>query len=74
MMTQSLDRGTSHTDLFGSPDPTKNRAYQRAQALTPNEIEETGFNHGFNNRGMLGSLSASPFYQQGYKRGSKARF
>ena len=68
-----LVQTTDHT-LYGSTDPTLNLAVVRAQAMTADELYNTGFDHGFNNRGMRGSLSSYPEYIRGWGEGYRARF
>ncbi|PSB30158.1 hypothetical protein [Stenomitos frigidus] len=60
--------------LYGSTDPALNLATVRAQAMTADELYQAGFDHGFNNRGMRGSLADFPKYVRGWGEGYRARF
>lgn len=60
--------------LYGSTDPALNLATIRVQALTNDALDQAGFDHGFNNRGMRGSMAGYPAYIEGWRRGYRARF
>jgi hypothetical protein len=65
---------TDYTLRAATHDPTKNLALIRAAAMSDDDRYQVGFDHGFNNRGMRGSLANYPAYLEGWRSGYRARF
>jgi hypothetical protein len=80
MITQSLEAATQATDERGSgrspnwttTDPRKNRAFNRAGTVSPDEAYNAGYRDGFNRRGMLGSMDGNAHYSAGFGAGHNA--
>ncbi|MBW4541666.1 MAG: hypothetical protein KME43_21340 [Myxacorys chilensis ATA2-1-KO14] len=70
----SDERGASRLDLllYGSNDPTKNHAFNRARTVSPDEAYSAGYRDGFNRYGMLGSMSGNTHYSEGFGAGHNA--
>jgi molybdopterin biosynthesis enzyme len=79
MMTQlstSPQKSTTVADFTLTADirnPDQNRAYTRARAMAPDELYSAGYRHGSKRQGMLGSMSHSADYRQGWLAGDKDR-
>jgi hypothetical protein len=67
-------RGSGRLDLllYGSNNPTNNRAFNRARTVSPHEAYSAGYQDGFNRRGMLGSMSGNTHYSKGFGAGHNA--
>lgn len=65
---------TEDKALWTGLDPAKNLATQRAQTMTDADRYQAGFDDGFKHRGVRGSLSDYPSYQEGRLAGAAARF